>query len=156
MSEKMDPLVDALIVGTVVSSLDKMGLNPMLVVRQASRVIVPIIGGILKQAIGANIPSTLEEFCKVCDAMFEPAQTLDPDKSKTSYSNGAIDLNVVDCAYLTMAGLGKSLGYASCPVCVQGFMLSAFLKAINLADVENFQVEYKGDNCMVKVKLVEK
>jgi hypothetical protein len=156
MSEKMDPLVDALIVGTVVSSLDKMGLNPMLLLRQASRVIVPIIGGVLKQAIGANIPSTLEAFCRVCDEMFKPAQTLDPDKSKTSYSNGAIDLKVVDCAYLTMADLGKSLGYKACPVCMQGFMLSAFLKAINLAEVEKFQVEYKGDTCFVKVKLIEK
>jgi hypothetical protein len=156
MSEKMDPLIDALIVGTVVSSLDKIGVNPMLMVRQATPIIALLSEASIKEAIGKNLPSTVEEYCKICEEMFRPAQTADPDNSKLFYSNGVINMKVVDCAYLTMADLGKSLGYKACPVCMQGFMLSAFLKAINLAEVEKFQVEYKGDTCFVKVKLIEK
>ena len=156
MAEKMDPLIDALIISTVVSSLDKLGLNPMLVVRQATPVVALVVGPVIKQAIGQNLPSTIEELCKIGEEMLKPSQTADPDRTTLSYSNGVITMKTVDCAYLTMADLGKSLGYPACPLCMQGVMLSTYIKAVDLAEVENFQMEYKGDICVIKVKLIEK
>jgi hypothetical protein len=155
MSEKMDPLIDALIVGTVVSSLDKIGVNPMLMVRQATPVIA-LAEASLKEAIGKNLPKTMEEYCKFCEEMFRPGQTADPDKSKISYSNGFINMKVADCAWLTMAELGEGLGYKACPLCMQAFMLAAFTRAVKMAEVENFQVEHSGDTCIIKLKLLEK
>lgn len=152
----MDPLIDALIVGTVVSSLDKMGVKPMLMVRQAIPVIALLAEGSIKRHLGKNLPSNLEEFCKICEEMLRPGQTADPDKSKIFYANGTINMEAVDCAYLTMADLGKSLGYKSCPICLQAFMLAAFTKGLNISEVENFQVDHNGDTCTIKLKLLEK
>jgi hypothetical protein len=156
MSEKMDPLIDALIVSTVVSSLDKMGLNTMLLVRQATPVVTLLAGPVIKQAIGQNLPTNLEELCKIGEEMLKPSQTADPDRTTLSYSNGVITMKTVDCAYLTMAGLGKSLGYKACSLCMQGVMLSTYIKAVGLAEVESFQMESMGDACVIKVKLIEK
>ena len=156
MPEKIDPFIDALIFGTIVSSLDNMGLNPMLVVRQGSRVIAPIAGALYKQGIGQDIPKTLEELCRSVEEFFKIAQTADPDKSKLFYSNDVLTMKTVDCAYLTMADLGKKIGYKACPMCVQAFMLSGLVIAVNLAEIENFQVEHSGDTCIIEVKLIEK
>jgi hypothetical protein len=154
MSVKMDPLIDALIVGTVVSSLDKIGVTPMLMVRQATSVIAKAKAG-FKEGVDLNLPSDVEEFCKVCTEQFRPSQTADPDKSNLVYSNGVINMKVVDCAFLTMADLGKSLGYKACPLCLQAFMLASTARAAKVAEVENFKVEHNGDTCIVKLKLLE-
>ncbi|MEM2143899.1 MAG: hypothetical protein QW279_00940 [Candidatus Jordarchaeaceae archaeon] len=155
MSEKMNPFIDALIVGTVVSSLDKLGVNPMLMIRQATSVIATAEAS-RSDGIGKNLPSNIEEFCKICEEGFRPSQTADPDKSKIFYSSGTINMKVVDCAYLAMADLGKSLGYKACPICMQAFMLAAVTRAGKIAEVENFQVDHNGDTCTVKIKLLEK
>lgn len=77
MSVKLDPFIDALVFSTVVSSLDKLGLNPMLLARQAGRIMSTTIGVMVQQLLGKNLPKTLEEHCKMSEAFFKPAQTAD-------------------------------------------------------------------------------
>ncbi len=156
MSSRLDPFIDALIFCTVVGSLDKMGLNPMLLARQAGREMESTIGASIKRLLGVNPPSTLEEHCKISEAFFKPAQTADPDKTKVSCSGNVIIMEIVDCAYLTQAELGRSLGYNACPLCIQAFCESALTKAVNIAEIESFQVERNKDTCTVKIKLLEK
>jgi hypothetical protein len=124
-------------------------------IRQATSTIVKAEAN-MEDAVGRKGPSTIEEFCKICTEMFRPSQTADPDKSKLSYSDGVITMKVVDCAYLTMAELGKSLGYKACPLCIQAFMLAVFTRAANISEIEKYQVENSGDTCIVKLKLLEK
>lgn len=156
MYVEMDPFIDALILSTVMSSLDKMGLNPMLVARQGARIIAPTIGAGLQQTVGSHMPTSLEDHCKVSEDCFKAGQTADPDKTKVSCSDNVITMKVVDCAYLTMADFGKSLGYEACPICVQAFMESALTTAVKIAETESFQVEHSADTCIVKIKLIEK
>ncbi|MEM2146142.1 MAG: hypothetical protein QW279_12325 [Candidatus Jordarchaeaceae archaeon] len=156
MSAKLDPFIDAIFFGTVVISLDKMGLHPMLIARQAGREIVPTIGTSIRQLLGKNPPSTLEEHCKISETFFKYAQTADPDKTTVSFSNNTLNMNIVDCAFLSMADFGKKLGYKACPLCIQALMESVLTIAVEISDVENFQVEHNGNACVVKIKLVEK
>ncbi|MEM3587164.1 MAG: hypothetical protein QXO71_07595 [Candidatus Jordarchaeaceae archaeon] len=158
MSAKIDPFIDALFIGTVISALDKLGVNPMLMIRQATSIIASAEAS-LKGKVDEKPPSlakNIEEFCKICTELFRPTQTADPDKSEISYSNGIINMKLVDCAYLTMADLGKKLGYKACPLCMQAFMLASTTRSAKIAEVENFQVENNGDTCIAKLKLLEK
>mgnify|MGYP005841271131 CR=1 FL=1 len=157
MAVKLDPYLDSLILGTIVNSLDKMGVNPMLLARQAARAMAPTIGVSIKQLIGKNLPSNLEELCKITEDFIKAARTVDFDKSKISTSGNVLNMKMVDCVYLTQAEFGKSLGYKACPLCVLAFCQSALTSGVNMGETENIQVEYNdADTCIIKIKLVEK
>ncbi|MEM3587536.1 MAG: hypothetical protein QXO71_09470 [Candidatus Jordarchaeaceae archaeon] len=156
MSVKLNPSIDALIFGTIVSSLDKMGLNPMLLARQVARSMTPTIGTSIKQLLGKNLPSNLEEHCKVSEEFTKAAGTADPNKSKIFASENTINMNIVDCAFLKMADLGKKLGYKACPLCIEAFCESALTSAVNMGETEDIQVENNENTCMIKIKLMEK
>lgn len=58
---KINPFYSAMTYGTMLTSLDKMGINPMLVIRQTARLLKPQLGDIARQAIGQTASSKIEE-----------------------------------------------------------------------------------------------
>ncbi|WXG41738.1 MAG: hypothetical protein WED07_13410 [Candidatus Freyarchaeum deiterrae] len=151
----VNPYHNAMIFGTMLCALDKMGIKPTLIARQTSAVLAPIIGGLSKQLLGKTLPSNMEEFLPQLQESLKTSGILNP-KSEISYSNGVLSSKIIDCMYLTMAGFGKSLGYKACPMCAAALILSSALKAINIAEVVDAQVENKEDTCIFKLKLMEK
>ena len=150
---ELDPNYAALIYGTLYNALDKVGLNPALIARNASGVLSKMFDSPAKCVLGAKRPSTVEELI----TQIEKLKTSRPlEKSENSYSNGIITMKFVDCMYLPLNNYGKSNGYKSCPMCAQSLLISASLKALNLGEVKDIQVENNENTCVLKLKLMEK
>ncbi len=150
---EINPFYGAIFFGTILSTLDKMGLNPPLISRQASGVLSQLFEGPAKQVLGAKRPSTVEELM----TQIEKLKTSRPsEKSEHSFSNGVITMKFVDCMYLSLNGYGKSIGYKACPMCAQALLLSASLKALNLGEVKDIQLENNENTCVLKLELAEK
>nr|MDO8080433.1 hypothetical protein [Candidatus Freyarchaeota archaeon] len=150
---EINPFYGAIFFGTILSTLDKMGLNPPLISRQASGVLSQLFDGPAKQVLGAKRPSTVEELMTQIEKL-KTSRT--SEKSEHSFSNGVITMKFVDCMYLPLNGYGKSIGYKACPMCAQALLLSASLKALNLGGVKDIQLENSENTCVLKLKLAEK
>jgi hypothetical protein len=150
---EINPFYGAIFFGTILSSLDKMGVNPTLIVRQASGVLSQLFDGPAKQVLGEKRPSTVEELMTQIERLKTSKVS---EKSEHSFSNGVITMKFVNCMYLTLNGLGKGLGYNSCPMCAQALLLSGSLKALNLGEVKDIQLENSENTCVLKLKLAEK
>ena len=150
---EINPFYGAIFFGTLLSALDKMGLNPQLISRQASGELSQLFDGPAKQVLGAKRPSTVEELMAQMRKLKTSGTS---EKSENSYSNGVINMKFVNCMYLSLNGYGKSNGYKSCPMCVQALLLSASLRALNMGEVKDVQLENNENTCVLKLKLTEK
>ncbi|WXG39392.1 MAG: hypothetical protein WED07_00925 [Candidatus Freyarchaeum deiterrae] len=63
MSELKD-FITGLVFGTLLSSADKMGINPMLLGRQASKVLGTLMGNLRHQFIDRDPPKNIEGLLK--------------------------------------------------------------------------------------------
>jgi hypothetical protein len=59
---EINSFYNAIVFGTLLSAADKIGLKPILLGRQASQILKPIIKNIAKTAIGKDPPKNIEEF----------------------------------------------------------------------------------------------
>jgi hypothetical protein len=143
----------AFIYGTMLSSLNEIGLTPPLIARQAAETLSQLFEGPAKQVLGAKRPSTVEELMTQIEKL-KTSRT--SEKPEHSYSNGVITMKFVDCMYLPLNGVGKELGYKSCPMCGQALLLSASLKALNMGEIKNIKVENNENTCILKLTLAEK
>ena len=150
---EINPFYGAIFFGTILSALDKMGLNPPLISRQASGVLSQLFEGPAKQILGEKRPSTVEE---LITQMVKLKTSRPLENSEHSYSNGVITMKFVDCTYLPLNGYGKGIGYKACPMCAQALLLSGSLKALNLGEAKDIQVENNENTCVLKLKLAEK
>jgi hypothetical protein len=150
---EINPLIGASFFGTLLSALDKMGLNPQLISRNASGVLSKLFDGPAKQVLGEKRPSTVEELMTQIEKLKTSRAT---EKSEHSFSDGVITMKFVDCMYLMLNGYGKGIGYKACPMCAQALLLSASLKALNLGEVKDIQVENNENICVLKLELTEK
>ncbi|MEM3587537.1 MAG: hypothetical protein QXO71_09475 [Candidatus Jordarchaeaceae archaeon] len=147
---EIDPNYAALMYGTLLRALESVGLNPMLITRNASQVLSKMFDGPAKQVLGIQHPSTLEELITKLGALKTSG------KYEVSHAEGVINLKLVDCMYLPLNNYGKSIGYKSCPMCAQSLLISGSIKALNLGEVKDIQVENNGNICQLKITLSEK
>jgi hypothetical protein len=105
---EINPFYGAIFFGTILSALDKMGLNPQLISRQASGVLSQLFEGSAKQILGVKRPSTVEELITQIGMLKTSGKT---EKPEHSFSNGVITMKFVNCMYLPLNGYGKSIGY---------------------------------------------
>jgi hypothetical protein len=150
---EINSLYGAVFFGTMLSALDKIGLNPQLISRNASEVLSKLFEGPAKQVLGEKRPSTVEELITQIERL-KTSKT--SEKPEHYFSDGVIKMKFVDCMYLVLNGYGKGIGYKSCPMCAQALLLSASLKALKLGEVKDIQLENNGNTCVLKLKLAEK
>jgi hypothetical protein len=150
---EINPGYGAAFFGTILNALDRMGITPMLISRSASGVLSQLFEGPVKQVLGGKRPSTVEELMTQIEKLETSRAS---EKSERSFSNGVITMKFVDCVYLPLNGFGKGIGYKACPMCAQALMLSGSLKALNLGEVKDIQLENSENTCVLKLKLVEK
>ncbi|WXG41632.1 MAG: hypothetical protein WED07_12860 [Candidatus Freyarchaeum deiterrae] len=150
---EIDSNYHALVFGTLFTALDKVGLNPMLIARNASKMLSQLYDGPAERILGEKHPSTVEELITQMEKL-KTSRT--SEKSENSYSNGVITMKFVDCMYLPLNNYGKSNGYKSCPMCIQALLLSSSIKALKLGEVKDIQLENNENTCALKLKLAEK
>lgn len=149
---EINPTHGAAFFGTILNALNRMGITPMLISRQASGLLSKLFEGPAKLILGEKRPSTVEELITQIKLKTSGAS----EKFEHSFSNGVITMKFIDCMYLPLNGFGKSIGYKSCPMCVQALLLSAALKTLNLGEVKDIQVENNENTCLLKLLLTEK
>ncbi|MEM3587163.1 MAG: hypothetical protein QXO71_07590 [Candidatus Jordarchaeaceae archaeon] len=149
---EINPLYGAIFFGTLLSALDKIGLKTQLISRQASGVLSQLLEGPAEHVLDGKHPQTVEELLTNFQKL-NISRTL--GKFEYSFSNGVITMKFVDCMYLPLNGFGKGIGYKACPMCAQALLLSAALKALNLGEVKDVQVENNENTCLLKIVLAE-
>ncbi|MEM2146141.1 MAG: hypothetical protein QW279_12320 [Candidatus Jordarchaeaceae archaeon] len=144
---EIDPNYIGLIYGTLLRSLDRMGIKPNLISRHAAGVLSQLFDGPAKQVLDKKNLSTVEELM----AQIEKLKT--SKISENSYSGNTINKKVIGCMYLPLNNTGKSMGYKACPMCIQALLIASSLKALNLGEVKDIQVENNEDTCQLKIIL---
>nr|MDO8081102.1 hypothetical protein [Candidatus Freyarchaeota archaeon] len=148
---EINPLYNAIAFGTLLTSLDKLGLKPMLVARQATRILAPIIANLAKQIYGQEPSKNLAEFVENWKVMIKKTSLVDPDKSEISLADKVISMKLTDCMYQAMADFGKSQGYPACPLCIINLILLSLIKAQGIGEVIDFSSKKSETVCLVKM-----
>ncbi|WXG41756.1 MAG: hypothetical protein WED07_13500 [Candidatus Freyarchaeum deiterrae] len=150
---ELNSLYNAIAFGTVLTALDKMGVNPSLVARQASRVLAPMMKELGKQISTQTDAKNLKEFISSWDKIMETAQFADPKGTEASVSNNTLYMKLTNCMFNDMANFGKSQGYPACPICIVNLMVISFIGAQGIGEVADSKVENKENVCKLKVSV---
>jgi hypothetical protein len=151
---KVNSLYNAIAFGTLLTSLDKMGIKPALVARQTNRVLSPIVADLAKKIYNEEPSKDINGFIKHVKEAMVKGGFADPEKSEISATDSTINMKFVNCMYQDLANFGKSQGYAACPLCVVNLILSGRLGELGV-DVSNVKLENKDNVCSVKVELMK-
>ena len=147
---EINSFYNAMVFGTLLSAADKIGLKPMLLGRQASKILKPVIETLAQKTVGKDPPSNVEELIENIKEVAKTGGLLDPSKFEANSSGNCLITKGTDCMYLDMAEYGKSIGYDACPVCVMGVLLMSTISALGFGEVVNFKVENSGKTCTNK------
>nr|MDO8079413.1 hypothetical protein [Candidatus Freyarchaeota archaeon] len=151
----MKDFFTGLVYGTILSSADKIGIRPMLLGRQSSKILGPMIGSLAQQFIGKEPPKNMQEFLKVLETIGKDTGVLGKE-FELSYLQNKFSLKIKECLWLEMAKYGKTLGYNACPLCGVAVMAMGILEAMNLSQVVGMDVENKDGKCQIKLGTEEK
>lgn len=153
---KFNPEYNAIILGILLSAADKMGINPVLLGRQTSRLLAPMLDSIFQKFTGKTLSMNGEGFLEDIKRIVKIGDISDPEKLELEIVDSCFTLKLVDCMYLDMAKYGKIIGYESCPMCIAGVFMIGLFSSLNIGDVLNFKVENKDNSCIVKLVVIEK
>lgn len=142
---------NAIIFGTLLSAADKIGLKPVLLGRQASRILKPLIGNLAQMTVGKDPPSNMEELIEDLKTIVKTGGLSEPENLEMSFSENCLTSKSTDCIYIDMAKYGKSIGYEACPVCVMGIVVMSLISALDFGEVVNFKAESDGNTCVYKL-----
>jgi hypothetical protein len=148
---QINSFYNAIIFGTLLSAADKIGLKPMLLVRQASKILKPLMGTLSQQINGKDPPSNMEELIESMKEVTKTGGLAEPDKVEMTFSGNCLSMKGTDCMYLDMCEYGKSIGYDACPVCVMGVVIMSTIGALGFGEVADFKVENSGKTCFAKM-----
>ncbi len=140
----------ALIYGTILSAADRIGINPMLLGRQSSQILGPMIENLAQQFIGMAPPKDMEELKKDLE-MFGKNTGVFGKEYEWNNSGNCFSAKVVECPWLEMAKYGKSIGYKACPLCGITIILLGAIEAMGLSQVVGINVD--NDETVCKLKL---
>ncbi len=148
---KFNPEYNAIILGMLLSAADKMGINPVLLGRQTSRLLAPLLDGIFKQYIGRGPSSNPEQLLEDIKTIVKAGEISDPEGLELEYSENRFNMKVIECMYLDMANYGKTLGYNACPMCIAGVFFMGLVNSLGIGEVLDFTVENKENSCTLKI-----
>jgi hypothetical protein len=146
----------SLIFGTVLSAADKMGIKPMLLGRQASKIMAPIINELSKKLQDKKAPSNLKELVEDLEIINKSLSSIMNYEIETSFSNNCYTEKLTNCAYIEMAKFGKSMGYNACPLCGITIILMGGISALGIAEILDTKVENNENACTLKIFLEPK
>jgi hypothetical protein len=148
---QINSFYNALIFGTLLSAADKIGLKPMLLGRQASKILKPLIGTLTQKTVGKDSPSNMEELIENLKKIAKTGGLAEPDKLEINFSGNCLSVKGTDCMYLDMCEYGKSIGYDACPVCVMAVVLMSIIGALGFGEVLDLKTENSGRTCFSKM-----
>jgi len=148
---EINSFYNAIVFGTLLSAADKIGLKPMLLGRQASRILKPLIRDLAKLTIGKDLPSNIEELIEDLKIIVKNGGISDLEKLEMKFSENCLIVKSTDCMYIDMAEYGKSIGYGACPLCVLGIVVMSLIEALGFGYVADFKAETNGKNCVYKM-----
>jgi hypothetical protein len=155
---RWDPMAEVLLVGSLLSALDKIGIKPTLIGRQTARVLAPMINDIAqKYAEAEQVAKTWDQF--IVDyktAIKNNLNVYDRESFEMNYSKGVLSMNITDCMWLDMLNFGKSMGYKTCAFCGASVFTTALIATLGLGDVTDIRVENKEKVCSLKLVIQEK
>lgn len=154
MSDTMN-LFNGLVFGTILSSADKMGINPMLIGRQSAKILAPMIDGLAQQFLGLPAPKNMEELLKELEILGKNFGVLGKE-FELNYTENKIELKVVECPWKEMSKYGKSIGYKACPLCVIEIMLMGAIEGAGLSQIFGFNLENSEATCKIEAALEQK
>jgi hypothetical protein len=149
-------LSTSLIFGTLLSAADKMGIKPMLLGRQASKILAPILNLLAKQLHVNGTPSNLKELVKDIENITKSFSSTLGMEIEVNFSGNSYTHKLTNCPYLEMAKFGKSIGYKTCPLCGQMIILMGAFSALDSVEVLDSKVENNENVCTVKILLEQK
>ncbi|MEM3564264.1 MAG: hypothetical protein QXR19_13595 [Candidatus Jordarchaeaceae archaeon] len=141
--------------GTILSAADKMGINPMLLGRQSSKILGPMVENLAQQFLGMAPPKTMEELVKDLEIVGKNFGVFGKE-FECSYSGNNLSMKIVQCPWLEMCKYGKSIGYRACPLCATSVMLMGTIEATNIVQVMGINVDNNEAVCRLTVKMEPK
>ncbi|WXG46780.1 MAG: hypothetical protein WED05_09015 [Candidatus Atabeyarchaeum deiterrae] len=154
MTRTLNPMFTAIGVCSLLSSLDKMGITPTLIARQASKVIGPVLADFGKMTLGPGKEmraTNLDEFVAGLRIAAQVGGLADPQAVEASQSNQEITIKWSDCGLKDMVYAGKLFGYSSCPLCLPGVIIVGLLDVFHMAEIREMKVEKSGNTCLIHV-----
>lgn len=153
---QINPLYNAICFGTLLSALDRIGVSLPIVARQASELLTPMLGNIMKILLGdRKVPESLSEVKVLAKEIIMERDKI-VEKLEMDVSKNQIETNVTGCMYLDIAKFSKSLGCNACPTCLFALMMSAFISALKLGTVSEATFVNDGDECHVRLVLLDR
>lgn len=154
MSEMKD-FFNAIVYCNVFSAAEKMGVTPVLLGRQAAKVLAPVIDGLFKQIVGSEPPKTMDEFVKNIvkvgkDTGLYQIEII-PDPSENVHKE-----KITNCIWTEMAKYAKTLGYSACPLCGIAVTIMGGIQALGLGEVNRFEAENNENVCILKIEMQPK
>lgn len=113
MTGEIIPFYDALIFGTLLASLDKMGLSPKLVERETARMLDSEQREIFKQIMGKEEAPTRDGFLAYAKKLSENVGK----DIEVAFSENGFYVKINECMWLETAKFTRPFGYDSCPFC---------------------------------------
>jgi len=141
--------------GTILSAADKMGINPMLLGRQSSKILGSMVDSLAQQFLGMAPPKTMEELLKDIEIMGKNFGVFGKE-FELSYSGNNLNIKIVRCPWLELCKYGKSVGYKACPLCPTSIILMGAIEATNIAQVLGTNVDNNETVCQLTVKTEQK
>ena len=151
MARTVNPMFNALGLCAVLSSMDKMGVNPNLIARQTSKVLGPVLAEFGKMTLGdKNLhASNMDEFMKGLKMAVSIGGLGDPESLKVSQSDGACTFTWSDCGLKDMSTAAKLFGYDNCPLCLPGVIVAGLIDVWHVTDFLYVKVEKNGNTCSI-------
>jgi hypothetical protein len=151
----LNDMFNGIVFGTILSSADKIGINPVLLGRQASKVLAPLIENFAQQFLGVSAPKDMNELVKDLEIFGKKFGVLGKE-FELSYTGDSFKIKSVECPWKEMAKYGKTIGYKACPICVITIMVMATIEAITHSQVFGLKIENNESTCEVKILLEQK
>lgn len=141
--------------GTILSAADKMGINPLLLGRQSSKILGPMVENLAQQFLGMAPPKTMEEIVKDLEIVGKNFGVFGKE-FEWSYSGNNLNIKIVQCPWMEMLKYGKSIGYKACPLCATSVILMGTIEATNIVQVLGINVDNNETVCQLTVKMEPK
>jgi hypothetical protein len=153
MTRTVNPLFNALGICALLSSLDKMGLNPSLIARQTAKVLGPVLAEFGKSTLGDKnmYASNMDEFMKGLKMAVKIGGLADPEALQVSQSEGSCTFKWSDCGLKDMSSAAKLFGYNKCPLCLPGVIVAGLIDVWHIIDFRYVTVDKNGDICSINL-----
>lgn len=151
---QINPLYNAIILGNLLSAIDRIGVSLPIVARQTAKLIASNLEDIIKLALrDKKIPENLSEIIDIVKEKMGNNNLA--EKIEIDVSGNNIETRIASCMYLDVANFCKLLGYNACPTCLVALMAAAFLNVLKIGTVSDVTLKNNGSECYIKLTVLE-